>query len=112
MFKPLDTVIHSPLRLSIISLLASVNRADFNYILTATGATKGNVSVQLKKLKKAGYIDIRKTFKKNYPHTSCSITAAGRKAFDDYVRSIQSYIQLKNKDLPSQHADESNSSSN
>ena len=93
MFKPIDTLIHSPLRLSIVSILANSGKTDFNQILAVTGATKGNVSVQLQKLRNAGYIDIHKTFKKNYPHTSCTITAKGKKAFEAYVISIRSYIE-------------------
>ena len=93
MFKPLDNLIHSPLRLSIISLLCTVKSADFNYILEVTEATRGNVSVQLQKLKAAGYIEIRKSYKKNYPHTSCKITNKGKEAFANYVQSIKTYIQ-------------------
>jgi len=93
MFKDLDPLLHSQLRLSIISLLVSVKEADFNYIKEKTGATAGNISVQISKLADADYITVKKTFKDNYPLTSCSITKKGIKAFEIYVDAIQAYIK-------------------
>jgi predicted transcriptional regulator len=93
MFKDLDPLLHSQLRLSIMSLLISVKEADFNYIKEKTGATAGNISVQLTKLADADYISVKKTFKDNYPLTSCSITKKGIKAFETYVDAIQAYIK-------------------
>jgi len=93
MFKPLDPILHSELRLAIVSLLIGVKEADFSYIKEKTGATAGNVSVQLNKLQDAGYITISKTFKDNYPHTSCAISSKGRKAFEAYFTNLQSYFK-------------------
>jgi predicted transcriptional regulator len=92
MFKALDPLLHSQLRLSIISLLISVESAEFNYILEKTGATKGNLSVQINKLKEAKYITVKKSFRDNYPLTTCKITRMGVDAFEKYVTAIKSYI--------------------
>jgi DNA-binding transcriptional ArsR family regulator len=92
MFKDLDPILHTPLRLAIVSLLISVKEAEFTYIREKTNATAGNLSVQMNKLKDAGYIDIRKQFKDNYPQTVCAITPAGILAFEQYVINLQSYL--------------------
>ncbi len=92
MFKELDPLLHSQLRLAIISLLIGVKDAEFIFIKEKTNATAGNLSVQLNKLKDAGYIDISKQFKDNYPQTICKITAKGIKAFEQYVQDLQAYI--------------------
>jgi predicted transcriptional regulator len=93
MFKDLDPLLHSQLRLSIMSLLISVKEADFSFLKEKTNATAGNLSVQISKLADADYITIKKTFKDNYPQTSCIITKKGIKAFEHYVESIQAYIK-------------------
>jgi len=85
--------LHSQLRLAVISLLISVKEAEFTHIKEETQATAGNLSVQLQKLKEAGYIEIEKSFKDNYPQTTCRITKAGIKAFETYVHNIQQYIK-------------------
>jgi DNA-binding MarR family transcriptional regulator len=95
MFKDLDPILHTPLRLAVVSLLISVKEAEFTYIREKTNATAGNLSVQLNKLKDAGYIDIVKQFKDNYPQTICSITPAGIKAFEEYVANLQSYLKIR-----------------
>jgi len=92
MFKELDPILHSQLRLAAISLLISVKEAEFTFIKEKTNATAGNLSVQLNKLKDAGYIDITKHFKDNYPQTLCKITPQGLDAFEKYVNNLQSYI--------------------
>ena len=96
MFKELDPILHSQLRLAIVSLLISVKEADFSFIKEKTNATAGNVSVQLNKLKDAGYIEITKQFKDNYPLTMCKITSAGIEAFEQYVKDLQAYIKISN----------------
>lgn len=96
MFQDLDPLLHSQLRLAVISLLVSVSKAEFTYIQTRTGATAGNLSVQINKLKEAGYITVEKRFKDNYPQTLCSITDQGIVAFEKYVNDLQSYIKPKN----------------
>lgn len=92
-FKDLDPVLHSQLRLSIVSLLMSVESAEFNFLLEETGSTKGNLSVQINKLKEAGYIEVKKAFRNNYPLTTCSITKKGVKAFEEYVEAISGYLR-------------------
>ncbi|GAH47921.1 unnamed protein product [marine sediment metagenome] len=93
MFKDLDPILHSQLRLTIISILASVEQADFNYLKTETQATSGNLSVQLNKLKEVGYISLRKKFKGNYPHTICKITDLGLERFSKYIDVLQDYLK-------------------
>jgi DNA-binding transcriptional ArsR family regulator len=95
MFKELDPLLHSQLRLQIMSLLVSVELAEFSYLLEKTGATRGNLSVQISKLKEAGYIDVSKSFRNNYPLTTCSITDKGVKSFDEYVKALKQYIEKK-----------------
>jgi hypothetical protein len=100
MFKDLDPILHSQLRLAVVSLLISVKEAEFTFLKEKTNATAGNLSVQINKLKEAGYIDVIKQFKDNYPQTICRITPSGIQAFDDYVKSLHSYISHKHKDTP------------
>ena len=92
MFKDLDPLMHNQLRLSIMSLLMNVESAEFNFLLQQTKASKGNISVQISKLKEAGYIEVNKSFRKNYPLTTCNITAKGIKAFENYVKAISGYL--------------------
>jgi len=91
-FKDLDPILHSQLRLAIVSLLIGVKEAEFTFIKEKTGATAGNLSVQVQKLKEAGYIEVVKQFKDNYPQTICKITKAGIAAFEQYVKDLQAYI--------------------
>ena len=92
MFKDLDPILHSQLRLAVMSLLISVKEAEFTFLKEKTNATAGNLSVQIQKLKETGYIDVVKQFKDNYPQTICKITSAGVKAFDLYVKNLQTYL--------------------
>ena len=92
-FKELDPLLHSQLRLAIMSLLISVKEAEFSFIKEKTEATAGNLSVQISKLTEADYITVRKTFKDNYPLTTCKITPKGVKAFESYVEAIKGYIK-------------------
>jgi DNA-binding transcriptional ArsR family regulator len=91
-FKELDPILHSQLRLAIISLLAGAESADFSYIQEQTGATSGNLSIQITKLKEAGYIRVSKKFRENYPQTMCRITPLGRQKFADYVNDLKEYL--------------------
>jgi len=91
-FKELDPILHSQLRLAVISLLISLKEAEFTYIKEKTNATAGNLSVQINKLKDAGYIDVLKQFKDNYPQTVCKITPQGISAFEEYVKNLQTYL--------------------
>ncbi len=90
--RELDPLLHSQLRLAIISLLLSVEEADFNYLKEKTEATSGNLSIQLDKLSNAGYIEIRKEIVGKKPRTSCRLTQKGRDALDVYVASLREYL--------------------
>lgn len=92
MYKELDQILHSPLRLAIVSLLMKEGEFDFNTLKEKTGATSGNISVQLKKLEEAGYVEIHKSFRKNYPHTEVTLSKKGLEAFEEYVNSLKDYL--------------------
>jgi predicted transcriptional regulator len=85
--KELNPLLHSQLRLAIMSLLVGIKEADFSYLKEETNSTAGNLSVQLQKLKEADYITIDKSFKNNYPQTTCKITKTGSLAFSEYVEN-------------------------
>lgn len=90
--KELDPLLHSQLRLGVMSLLMSVESAEFTFLKEKTNSTAGNLSVQLDKLSEAGYITIEKTFKGKKPLTTCRITKQGLKAFEEYVNALKQYI--------------------
>ena len=95
MFKELNPLLHSELRLGIMSVLISVEEADFVYLKQETKATAGNLSVQIDKLSKAEYIEVTKTFKGKMPCTLCRITPKGIEAFEEYVEALKTYIYRK-----------------
>ncbi len=97
MFKDLDPILHSQLRLAVVSLLISVKEAEFTFLREKTNSTAGNLSVQLNKLKDAGYVDITKQYKDNYPQTLCKINRKGVTAFEAYVAALRSYMPEKNE---------------
>ena len=92
--RELDPLLHSQLRLAIMSLLLSVEEADFVYLKEKTEATAGNLSVQLEKLDTAGYIQVTKEFVGKKTRTSCRITDTGKKALEDYIDARREYINL------------------
>ncbi len=92
MLPKLDPLLHSQLRLQIVTLLAQVESADFNYLLEQTKASRGNISVQLNKLKDADYVQVTKSFGKSYPVTTCQLTEQGREAFAKYVDDMMAYL--------------------
>ena len=94
MFKELDPILHSQLRLAVMSLLISVKEAEFTFIREKTNSTAGNLSVQVQKLKEVGYIEVNKQFKDNYPQTTCKVTPKGIGAFENYVKTLQEYLQV------------------
>ena len=94
MFKELNPLLHSELRLAVMSILIGVESADFVFLRQQTGATAGNLSVQLDKLAKAGYIEIEKSFRGKMPRALCRITDSGRDAFAEYVEALKSYIRV------------------
>lgn len=93
MFKNLDPLLHSQVRLAIMSILINVKNAEFNYLLENIDTSKGNLSFQISKLKEAEYIEVIKSFKGNYPLTTCAITEKGIHAYEDYVNSIDEYFK-------------------
>ena len=94
MLKELNPLIHSQLRLAIMTLLLSVDEAEFTYIKEKTNATAGNISVQLDKLQAAGYIEIRKEFVGKKTRTSCRMTETGRAAYEEYIANLKTYLNL------------------
>ena len=94
MYNELDPVLNTPVRLAVVSTLIRMKQADFNYLMETTQTTQGNLSHQIKKLNEVGYIEVIKTFKGNYPHTICKLTAKGKAAFEKYVVDIKKYLNL------------------
>lgn len=92
MLPKLDPLLHSELRLAIVSILAGVDEADFTYLKEQTGATSGNLSVQIDKLSEAGYIEVEKGFRGKVPRTVCRLTPQGTEAFRAYVRALKKYL--------------------
>jgi DNA-binding transcriptional ArsR family regulator len=97
LFKEIDPILHSQLRLAIISLLVGTEAAEFTFIREQTGATAGNLSIQITKLKESGYIEVTKKFRNNYPQTICSITPLGKEKFTEYVNSLKDYLSPEGK---------------
>jgi len=93
MLKELDPLLHSQLRLGVMSLLISVESAEFTWLKEKTNSTAGNLSVQLDKLSEAAYISVEKSFRGKKPLTTCRITKKGLKAFEEYVNSLKDYIK-------------------
>ena len=92
MFKDLDPLLHSELRLRVMSLLISVDVAEFTFLKEKTQSTAGNLSVQIDKLAEAGYITVEKSFRGKRPLTTCKVTRKGTRAFEDYVDALKQYI--------------------
>jgi DNA-binding MarR family transcriptional regulator len=97
MFKALDPVLHSQVRLSIMTILLPLKSAEFSYLLANIETTKGNLSFQIAKLKDAGYIDVKKSYKNNYPLTTLKITSKGIDAYEQYIESISEYFRKSGK---------------
>jgi DNA-binding HxlR family transcriptional regulator len=96
-FEPLDPVIHSQVRLAVLSILITARSAEFNYLKKETGTTDGNLSVHLAKLEEAGYIRVTKAFAGKKPRTTCSLTEKGKSAFAGYLKALESYIPQEKK---------------
>ena len=95
MLKELNPLLHSQLRLAIMSILMNCEQASFAYIKEQTQATAGNLSVQIDKLVSAGYIAVEKKFQGKKPLPLCSVTDAGKEAFEEYVNSLRDYLNIK-----------------
>lgn len=93
--KELNPLLHSQLRLAVMSILMNVEEADFVYLREKTESTAGNLSVQLDRLSSAGYISVEKGFVGKKTRTTCQITEEGRKAFEDYVDALKQYVNLQ-----------------
>jgi len=96
-FEALDPVIHSQVRLAVLSILITARRANFNYLKKETGTTDGNLSAHLAKLEEAGYIRVTKAFQGKKPRTTCSLTEKGKSAFAGYLKALESYIPEEKK---------------
>ena len=92
--KELNPLLHSQLRLAIMSILMNVEEADFVYLKEKTEATSGNISVQLDKLAAAEFIEVKKSFVGRKPRTTCRITNKGKEAFEEYINALRSYLHL------------------
>ncbi len=92
-YKNLDDIIHSRIRLAIISVLLGIEHAEFNYIKKSVDTTDGNLSVHLKKLEEAGYVDVKKEFVERKPVSSYRLTSQGHNAFEEYVKMLESFIK-------------------
>ena len=93
-YQNIDDIIHSRIRLAIMAVLVSVDEAEFIYLREKVGATDGNLSVHLKKLEDAKYISVKKSFAKRKPITHYKLTAAGRKAFEVYIDSLEKLLKV------------------
>ena len=92
--KELDPLLHSQLRLAVMSILMNVEEADFVYLKEKTSSTAGNLSVQLDKLSSAGYIAVEKGFVGKKPRTVCRVTDTGRNAFEEYVKDLRKLLNI------------------
>jgi DNA-binding MarR family transcriptional regulator len=90
--KNLDPLLHSQLRLAVMSVLMNVEEVEFTYLKEKTGSTAGNLSVQLDKLAQAEYVKIKKSFRGKKPLTTCSVTKTGVKAFQQYIIDLKGYL--------------------
>ena len=92
-YQQLDDIIHSRIRLAVMSLLIGLEEAEFNFLKEKVNATDGNLSVHLKKLEDAGYISVKKEFINRKPRTMYALTKNGRKAFEDYLEQLEKMIK-------------------
>ena len=96
-FLQLDRVIHEKGRLAIMSLLAASPELAFTELRDALEMTDGNVTTHIRTLQEAGYVAVAKSYQNNRPLTTCSMTAAGRKAFADYIALLEQIVQQTKK---------------
>lgn len=94
----LNRLIHSPVRLGIMTILNSVEKASFNYLKDKLDVTDGNLSSHLEKLEQADYIQVKKEFIEKKPHTSYRITVKGIKAFRKYLDYLQNIVEGSEND--------------
>ncbi|GIE94272.1 winged helix-turn-helix domain-containing protein [Paractinoplanes rishiriensis] len=87
-----DELIHAPTRLSLVSLLAATEWADFKYLRDSVGLSDSALSKQLTTLEEAGYVEIRKSFVAKRPRTSARLSAAGRQSFTAHIAALQEIV--------------------
>ncbi len=92
-YQQIDDVIHSRIRTAIMAVLVSVEEAEFKYLKEKINATDGNLSVHIKKLEDAGYLSVKKRFVNRKPVSKYRITLNGRKAFENYIKKLESIIK-------------------
>ncbi len=88
----LNPVIHGKLRLALLSLLTTVEEAEFTWLRARTGSTDGNLGAQLTRLEEAGYVAVEKKFVQRKPQTLYRMTEAGRKALTEYVQALKQLL--------------------
>ena len=91
----LERLVHEPSRLAILTILSGVKEADFTFLLRMSGLTRGNLSVHLSKLEEAGYVNVKKRFINKVPNTVYNLTKEGRKAFNNYLKNMETIIKSK-----------------
>lgn len=92
-FLQLDRVIHEKGRLAIMSMLAASPEFSFTELRDALSMTDGNLTTHIRTLQEAGYLSVTKSFQNNRPHTTCALTAAGKKAFTGYINLLEAIVQ-------------------
>ena len=92
-FLQLDRVIHEKGRLAIMSMLAASPQLSFTELRDTLSMTDGNLTTHIRALQEAGYVSVTKSFQNNRPLTTCSLTAAGKKAFTNYINLLESIVQ-------------------
>lgn len=97
-FTEVDRLLHEPARLLIASLLYTVEKTDFLFLLRETGLTKGNLSTHLARLESAGYVKIEKSFRGKIPQTLIELTPAGRAAFEAYRLQLTNIVNKISED--------------
>ena len=100
----IDRIIHEPVRLRILSILTGVDLADFKFLLSTLGLSKGNLSSHMDRLERAGYVDVKKGFNGKIPHTDYCITDAGRHALSEYWAALDRIRATPTEDSPSSRA--------
>jgi DNA-binding MarR family transcriptional regulator len=92
-YLQLDRVIHEKGRLAIMSMLAASPELSFTELRDALGMTDGNLTTHIRSLQETGYVSVAKSYQNRRPLTTCSLTAAGRKAFREYVNLLEQIVQ-------------------
>ena len=92
-FLQIDRVIHEKGRLAIMSMLAAAPELSFTEMRDALGMTDGNLTTHIRTLQEAGYLSVTKSYQKNRPLTTCSLTTAGKRAFMNYINLLEQIVR-------------------